>query len=99
MFTVIVAGVRGNQVHHLRSRLPRDIRIRACRLSQLLRMRSLGADLVLCTRFVSHKHTWHLEDIIQARVVSCPGGIGSWATAIREECSRRRAAPIQNLAC
>ena len=99
MFTVVIAGVRGDQARHLRSRLPGDIRLRACRLSQLLRIRSLDADLVLCTRFVSHKHTWHLEDIIQARVICCPGGIGSWATTIREEYSRRRAAPIQNLAC
>jgi hypothetical protein len=83
MFTVVVVGVRGDQASHLTRRLPRRVRLYVCAPERVLRLAGCGADLVVCTRFVSHKHTRHLTRISGARVLFCPGGVASWADAIR----------------
>lgn len=83
MFTVTIAGVRGNQIVVLKQCLGRDIRIRAIGTRRLLRIRKLNDDLVLCTRFIGHKHQRHLRRIVRKPVVFCPGGIRSWAKTIR----------------
>jgi len=85
MYRVIVIGLRGQQLHHLIRRMPPGMTIRAIPPSSLLRIRRLSANLVLCTRFISHKHILHLGGIIQTRVVCSFGGMQGWADAILSE--------------
>lgn len=85
MFRVVIAGLRGAELIRLRGRLPGGVQVRAIELRRLLRVRTLRPDLVLCTRFLSHKHTLHLESITDSKVVYSPGGVGSWTNLIRAE--------------
>ncbi len=89
MFRVIIAGVRREQIRHLRSRLPSGISVQATPLCRLLRLRSMSPDLVVCTRFLSHKHTLHLKLIVGAKIAYSPGGLGTWANLILDEFALR----------
>lgn len=97
MFRVLIAGVRREQIKHLRSRLPIEISVRAIELTRLLKIRTMQADLVLCTRFLSHKHTTHLRTALQTRFVFATGGVGSWAYLIREECALSGLAGVSSI--
>ena len=79
---VIVVGVIRNQVTELRRRLPEIVQLRAVESRRALRVGRLGADLVLCTRFLGHKHQRHLQCVCNAPVIFCPGGISQWVERI-----------------
>jgi len=83
MFRVVVVGVRGDQLKHLRRRLAPQILVRAIDVSAVLRIRSLGVNFVLCTRFLGHKHVLHLESAVGCPVIQSFGGLCSWANASR----------------
>ncbi len=88
MFKVVIVGTRGEQVSHLRDRLPKQIRIISYELSRVFGLRGSNADLVLCTQFTSHKHRWNLESVLECPVVFCRGGIDRWSAAIAERFDR-----------
>lgn len=67
MFKVVVVGVTGSQADQLRAKLPSGVELKVMSPERALRFRGDGAQIVLLTRFVSHKHEHHLR-----RVSSCP---------------------------
>ena len=83
MLKVIVVGLRRDQARHLRARLPDEVVLMTIPSARSLRIRGLSADLVLCTRFINHKHGAHLKKAFGGSVRFCPGGLGAWATFIR----------------
>jgi hypothetical protein len=67
MFKAVVVGLTGAQAAHLRAKLPPETDIEIISPERALRFRGSSANVVVMTRFVSHKHESHLR-----RVSSCP---------------------------
>lgn len=86
MTRVLIVGAMPSQVSALRNRLPRDVETLALDCRKALRARSLGGDLIICSRFIGHKHQLHLERITGAPVVFCSGGAASWINCILSWC-------------
>jgi len=82
MFRVVVVGAIRDQVERLRKRLPQDVSVSSVSLKRVLRLRGTTTDLMICTRFLGHKHTTHIREITGSTVTFCPGGIGAWRSAI-----------------
>lgn len=82
VFKVVVLGLRREQARHLSERLPSTVCIRRCELRKILRLCSMNADFVLCTRFISHKITNYVAQVIGVPVELCYGGLGSLECAI-----------------
>lgn len=60
---VVVVGIKGCQLNALRRKLQEHpIKIRKVSPEKLLRLRSVHG-LVVLTRFLNHKHSWHARQI------------------------------------
>jgi len=67
MFKAVVMGFTGSQASDLRAKLPRGAEIKIISPERALKFRGDDANVIVLTRFVSHKHQSHL-----LRVSSCP---------------------------
>jgi hypothetical protein len=64
---VLVVGLTGKQADALRRRMGETAILRTLSLDRALKFRGADSDVVITTRFISHKHEWHLR-----RVATCP---------------------------
>jgi len=82
MYRVIVVGLKSDQMAHLRRLVPAGIELRRGSRRRLRHVRSLTADLVVCTGFVKHTLGNRLLRLAGCPVVRVPGGVGAWAREI-----------------
>lgn len=95
MFRVLVVGAMRDQVARLRNLLAQDVSVRCVSPKRALRLRGTATDLMICTRFLGHKHTIHIREVIGSPVIFCPGGIGAWRAAILDAQRSRRQSEYQ----
>jgi hypothetical protein len=67
MFKAVVVGLTGSQANQLRAKLPSGVDLKIISPQRALKFRGDSAEVVLLTRFISHKHEHHLR-----RVSHCP---------------------------
>jgi hypothetical protein len=63
----LVIGLHGTQVPALYAKVPAGVRLRHLTPDRSLKFRGDDSNLIVMTRFVSHKHEFHLR-----RIASCP---------------------------
>lgn len=85
MYRVAIVGLTGSQPMHLRSKLDPSVELQVLAPSSALHTGRLECDLVLCTQFLSHKHSDHLRRVCSCRFVYRRGGLSAWAEAIETE--------------
>jgi len=71
---VLVVGLIGSQVEALKELLPADVEVKVLSPAQALRVNRSYPDLVVLTRFLSHKHSCRLRRHVHAPLRVAPRG-------------------------
>jgi hypothetical protein len=71
---VLVVGLVGPQVQALKGLLPEEVKLKVLSLAQALRVNRSYPDLVVLTRFLSHKHSCRLRRHVRAPIRVAPHG-------------------------
>lgn len=75
-----VVGLTGKQATVLRQQVGKAVELRILTPERALRLRGNDSDIVITTRFIGHKHEWHLRRVSSCRVVCLQSG-GAQAVA------------------
>lgn len=77
MFKAVVIGLTGAQANQLRTKLPAGITLKVLSPERALKFRGDSAQLILLTRFISHKHEHHLRSVSRCPVLMIRTGLVS----------------------
>src|SRR4051812_4442593 len=85
-----VVGLTGKQASVLRQHVGKHVELRILSLERALKLRGNDSDVVITTRFIGHKHEWHLRRVSACRVVCLQSGsaqavaraIQSWSSGL-----------------
>ena len=69
-----VVGLTGKQASVLRQQVGKEVRLRILTPERALRLSGNESDVVITTRFIGHKHEWHLRRVSSCRVVCLHSG-------------------------
>jgi hypothetical protein len=71
---VMVVGLTGRQAAALRQQVGTATLLRFLTPDRALKFRGDDSDVVITTRFIGHKHEWHLRRVVTCRVVCVRSG-------------------------
>src|SRR5687768_7152002 len=70
----VVVGVIGKQAEALRNRVGATVVLRILMPDRALKFRGDDSDVIVTTRFIGHKHEWHLRSVATCPVVCVRSG-------------------------
>src|SRR5579884_2363012 len=70
----MVVGLTGKQAEALRERVGASVVLRVLSPDRALRFRGDDSDVIVTTRFIGHKHEWHLRSVATCPIVCVRSG-------------------------